>query len=78
MPKPAKNVTHATDVNRPSRQSHSSRGSRHEEVAAVFRQMDALRQSLPKSKDKTGLKSLVNKGRRFHRMHLNELQQNKY
>jgi prevent-host-death family protein len=36
-----------------------------EHVAAIFRQMDALRQSLPKSKDKTSLKDLINHGRRF-------------
>jgi prevent-host-death family protein len=36
-----------------------------EDVASVFRQMDALRQSLPKSKAKTSLKDLINHGRRF-------------
>ena len=36
-----------------------------EHVAAIFRQMDALRESLPKSKDKTSLKDLINHGRRF-------------
>jgi prevent-host-death family protein len=36
-----------------------------ERVAALFRQMDALRQSLPKPKDKTSLKDLINHGRRF-------------
>jgi len=36
-----------------------------EHVATIFRQMDALRQSLPKSKDKTTLKDLINHGRRF-------------
>jgi prevent-host-death family protein len=36
-----------------------------EHVAAIFRQMDALRQSLPKSKDKGTLKDLINQGRRF-------------
>lgn len=36
-----------------------------EEVATIFRQMDSLRQSLPESKDKTGLKSLIDEGRRF-------------
>jgi antitoxin (DNA-binding transcriptional repressor) of toxin-antitoxin stability system len=36
-----------------------------EQVAAIFRQMDALRQSLPKSKDKSRLKDLINHGRRF-------------
>ncbi len=36
-----------------------------EHIAAVFRQMDALRQSLPKAKDKTTLKDLINRGRRF-------------
>ena len=36
-----------------------------ERVAGIFRQMDALRQSLPKPKDKTSLKDLINQGRRF-------------
>ena len=36
-----------------------------EHVAAIFRQMDALRQGLPKSKDKTTLRDLINRGRRF-------------
>jgi len=36
-----------------------------EQVAAIFRQMDALRQSLPKSMDKTTLEDLINHGRRF-------------
>jgi len=36
-----------------------------EHVATVFRRMDALRQSLPKSKDKTSLKGLIDEGRRF-------------
>ncbi|MGO8678831.1 MAG: type II toxin-antitoxin system Phd/YefM family antitoxin [Limisphaerales bacterium] len=36
-----------------------------EHVATLFRQMDALRQSLPKPKDKTTLKDLINRGRRF-------------
>jgi antitoxin (DNA-binding transcriptional repressor) of toxin-antitoxin stability system len=36
-----------------------------EHVAILFRQMDALRQSLPKSKDKTALKDLIDEGRRF-------------
>ena len=36
-----------------------------EHLATIFRQMDALRQSLPKSKDKTGLRDLINRGRRF-------------
>jgi antitoxin (DNA-binding transcriptional repressor) of toxin-antitoxin stability system len=36
-----------------------------EHVAAIFRQMDALRRSLPRSKDKTGLKDLIHRGRRF-------------
>ena len=36
-----------------------------EHVATIFRQMDALRQSLPRSKDKTSLKDLINQGRRF-------------
>jgi prevent-host-death family protein len=36
-----------------------------EHVATLFRQMDALRQGLPKSKDKTSLKDLIHHGRRF-------------
>jgi prevent-host-death family protein len=36
-----------------------------EDVAEIFHQMDALRQSLPKSKDETSLKELINEGRRF-------------
>ena len=36
-----------------------------EHVATIFRQMDALRQSLPKVKDKDSLKDLINHGRRF-------------
>ena len=36
-----------------------------EHLAGVFRQMDALRKSLPKSKDKGVLKDLINEGRRF-------------
>lgn len=36
-----------------------------ENVAAIFRQMDALRESIPKSKDKNSLKDLINEGRRF-------------
>ena len=36
-----------------------------EHLATIFRQMDALRQSLPKSKDKGTLKDLINHGRRF-------------
>ena len=36
-----------------------------EHVASIFRQMDVLRQSLPKPKDKTSLKELINHGRRF-------------
>ena len=36
-----------------------------EHVAAIFRQMDALRQGLPKSKDKASLQDLINHGRRF-------------
>lgn len=35
------------------------------DVAGVFRQMEALRQSLPRSKDKTSLKGLIDEGRRF-------------
>ena len=34
-------------------------------VATVFRQMDDLRKSLPKAKDESSLKGLVNEGRRF-------------
>jgi len=34
-------------------------------VSTIFRQIDALRQSLSKSKDKTRLKDLINEGRRF-------------
>jgi antitoxin (DNA-binding transcriptional repressor) of toxin-antitoxin stability system len=48
-------VARLVPVDRPSR----------EHVAGIFRQMDALRQSLPKSKDKTSLKELINDGRRF-------------
>ena len=36
-----------------------------EQVVRLFRQMDALRQSLPRSKDKTSVKDLINQGRRF-------------
>jgi prevent-host-death family protein len=36
-----------------------------ERVSTIFRQIDALRQSLLKSKDKTSLKDLINEGRRF-------------
>jgi prevent-host-death family protein len=36
-----------------------------EHVANIFRQMDALRQSLPASKDRSSLKDLINHGRRF-------------
>ena len=36
-----------------------------EHVATIFRQMDALRQSLPKPADKTSLKDLINHRRRF-------------
>jgi antitoxin (DNA-binding transcriptional repressor) of toxin-antitoxin stability system len=36
-----------------------------EQVARLFHQMDALRQTLPRSKDKTSLKDLINQGRRF-------------
>jgi prevent-host-death family protein len=36
-----------------------------EHVTGIFRRMDALRQSLPKSKDTTSLKDLINCGRRF-------------
>ncbi len=48
-------VARLVPAGRPSRES----------VAAIFRQMDALRLSLPKSKDKTSLKELINRGRRF-------------
>lgn len=40
-------------------------GRSQEHVANIFRLMDALRQSLPKSKGKTVLKELVKLGRRF-------------
>jgi len=36
-----------------------------EHVATIFRRMDALRQSLSNSKDKTSLKDLINHRRRF-------------
>ncbi len=36
-----------------------------EHVAGIFRQLDALRASLPKPKDKASLKDLINEGRRF-------------
>jgi prevent-host-death family protein len=36
-----------------------------EEVAAIFRQMDDLRQTLPKARDKASLKNLIAEGRRF-------------
>jgi prevent-host-death family protein len=36
-----------------------------EHVVAVFGQMDALRESLPKPPDKTSLKDLIKEGRRF-------------
>ena len=36
-----------------------------EDVASIFRQMDALRQNLPKATAKTSLKDLINHGRRF-------------
>jgi prevent-host-death family protein len=36
-----------------------------EHVANIFRLMDALKQSLPKSKDKTSLRELIKLGRRF-------------
>ena len=48
-------VARLVPANRPSRQH----------IARIFQQMDALRQSLPKSKDKTSLKELINEGRRF-------------
>jgi len=48
-------VAHLVPVDRPSRKH----------IATVFRQMDALRQSLPKSKDKTSLKHMIDEGRRF-------------
>ena len=48
-------VARLVPANRPSR----------EQVARIFQQMDALRQSLPQSKDKPGLKDLINEGRRF-------------
>lgn len=48
-------VARLVPANRPSK----------ERVATIFRQMDALRASLPQSKDKTSLKDLINEGRRF-------------
>jgi prevent-host-death family protein len=36
-----------------------------EDVVAVFRQIDELRESLRRSSDKTSLKKLINRGRRF-------------
>jgi prevent-host-death family protein len=48
-------VARLIPANRPSR----------EHVASIFRQMEALRQSLHHAKDKTGLKDLINRGRRF-------------
>lgn len=48
-------VARLVPVNRPSKA----------QVARIFQQMDALRQSLPKPKDKTSLKDLINEGRRF-------------
>lgn len=36
-----------------------------EHVVAIFKRLDALRQSLPKPKDRTSLKDLINEGRRF-------------
>jgi prevent-host-death family protein len=48
-------VARLVPAERPSRQH----------VATLFRQMDALRQSLTRSKDKTTLKDLINHGRRF-------------
>lgn len=48
-------VAHLVPADRPSRKH----------LATVFRQMDALRQSLPKSKDKTFLKDMIDEGRRF-------------
>jgi prevent-host-death family protein len=48
-------VARLVPVDRPSR----------EQVASLFRQMDALRQTLPRPTDKTSLKELINHGRRF-------------
>lgn len=48
-------VARLVPANRPSRQH----------VARIFQQLDALRQSLPKAKDKTRLKDLIKEGRRF-------------
>ena len=36
-----------------------------ERIAIIFNQMEALRQSLPKARDKTSLKGLIDEGRRF-------------
>jgi len=36
-----------------------------DQIATIFQQMDAIRQSLPKAKDKASLKSLIDEGRRF-------------
>ena len=36
-----------------------------EQVTSIFRQMDLLRQSLPKPTDTSTLKDLINEGRRF-------------
>ena len=36
-----------------------------EHVASIFRQMEALRQSLPQATDQDSLKDLINQGRRF-------------
>jgi prevent-host-death family protein len=48
-------VARLVPANRPSQK----------QVVAIFRQMDDLRQSLPRSKDNTPLKDLINEGRRF-------------
>jgi prevent-host-death family protein len=36
-----------------------------EGAAAIFRQLEAIRQALPRSKDRTSLKDLISSGRRF-------------
>jgi prevent-host-death family protein len=48
-------VARLVPAQRPSRQ----------EVATIFGRMDDLRRSLPKSKDKTSLRRLIDEGRRF-------------
>jgi prevent-host-death family protein len=54
-----------TKHDRPVARLVPAEGPSRERVAAIFRQMDALRRSLPKSKDKASLKDLIDHGRRF-------------